>query len=38
VRRQDTPRERAGIQAPERETDANDPGAIIDWLMRKSGQ
>ena len=38
VRRRDTPREQAGIPAPERETDANDPGAIIDWLMRKSGQ
>jgi hypothetical protein len=38
-RRQDAPpRERAGVPAPERETDANDPGAIIDWLMRKSGQ
>jgi type II secretory pathway predicted ATPase ExeA len=38
VKRQDTPpRERAGVPAPQRETDANDPGAIIDWLMRKSG-
>lgn len=39
VRRQETPpREPAGVAAPERETDADDPGAIIDWLMRKSGQ
>jgi type II secretory pathway predicted ATPase ExeA len=31
-----TPRERARVQAPERQTDTDDPGAIIDWLMRES--
>jgi type II secretory pathway predicted ATPase ExeA len=38
VRWPDIPREPADVPAPERETDANDPGAVIDWLMRKSGQ
>lgn len=32
------PRERGGVPAPERATDANDPGAIIDWLMKESGK
>ena len=32
------PRERAGVPAPERATDANDPGAIIDWLMKESAR
>ena len=35
VRPQDPPpRERAGVPASERATDADDPGAIIDWLMK----
>ena len=39
VKRQATPpRERAGVPAPEREADTNDPGAIIDWLMRESAR
>jgi type II secretory pathway predicted ATPase ExeA len=31
-----TARERTRVPAPERQTDADDPGAIIDWLMRQS--
>jgi hypothetical protein len=39
VRPQDTPpREPARVSEPARDTDANDPGAVIDWLMRKSGR
>jgi hypothetical protein len=32
------PRERAGVPGPERATDANDPTAIIDWLMKESAR
>jgi type II secretory pathway predicted ATPase ExeA len=32
------PRRRADVRAPERETGATDPGAIIDWLMRDSAR
>lgn len=31
-----TPRERTRVPAPERQRDTDDPGAIIDWLMRES--